>query len=148
MSDNMRMLNSAIEPDENQVFDWIGAENVNLWTMFTKFIETQYPGVFETKWWFGGKKWGWSLRYKKSKSFCNLIPEQGQFKILLVFGAKERQKVERILPDLVSHVRDDYLYANTYHDGRWVLVVVDNEEVLADVERLLTLKRKPKVVGP
>jgi len=139
------MLNSAIEPDESQVFDWIGAENVHLWTMFTQFIETRYPGVFETKWWFGGKKWGWSLRYKKSKSFCNLIPEQGQFKILLVFGDKERQKVDKLLPELVSHVREDYLNANTYHDGRWVLVVVENEEVLADVERLLMLKRKPKV---
>jgi hypothetical protein len=147
MSDNTRMLNSAIEPHESQVYDWIGSENVYLWTKLTDFIEARYPGVFETKWWFGGKNWGWSLRYKKSKSFCNLIPEQGQFKILLVFGANERQKVETILPELVSHVRADYLNADTFRDGRWVLVVVDDEEVLADVERLLTLKRKPNAMN-
>ena len=110
------------------------------------FIQSRYPGVFETKWWFGGKKFGWSLRFKKSKSFCNLIPERGQFTVLLVFGAAERVKVEAVLPDLASHVRDDYAKATTYHDGRWVSVVVDSKAVVSDVERLLVLKRAPKAV--
>jgi hypothetical protein len=61
-----------------------------------------------------------------------------------VFGGEEREKVDAILPELVSHVRDDYLGATTYHDGKWVAIVVDSERVLVDVQRLLTIKRKPK----
>ncbi len=144
MGEHTRMLDRAEQPDDRQVLDWIGPENGLRWNELTQFIQTRYPGVFETKWWFGGKKFGWSLRFKKSKSFCNLIPERDQFQVLLVFGSEERQKVEAVLPELVSHVREDYAKATTFHDGRWVSVVVDSTEVVSDLERLLLLKRKPK----
>jgi hypothetical protein len=138
------MLNAAQEPDAIQVGEWIGRQNRVRWTELTDFIQSRYAGVFETKWWFSGKKFGWSLRFKKSKSFCNLIPERGQFKVLLVFGGEEREKVEAVLADLTSHVRNDYAKATTFHDGRWVSVVVDSKKVLTGVERLLILKRPPR----
>ena len=144
MTEHTRMVDPAKEPGAVQVARWIGSRNSARWAELTQFIQSGYPGVFETKWWFGGKKFGWSLRFKKSKSFCNLVPERGQFKVLLVFGAEERAKVEAILPHLASHVRDDYANATTFHDGRWVSVVVDSKPVLADVERLLVLRRAPK----
>jgi hypothetical protein len=34
--------------------------------------------------------------------------------------------------------------AATFHDGKWLGLVVDSDEVLADVKRLLAVKRKPK----
>lgn len=144
MSEPMRLLDPKRKPDVVQVAEWIGSRNHKRWTELTEFIESRYPGVFDTKWWFGGKKFGWSLRYKKSKSFCNLIPERGAFKVLLVFGAEERRKVEAILPELLSHVRDDYAKATTFHDGKWVSVKIDSKRVLTDVERLLTIKRAPR----
>ena len=64
-----------------------------------------------------------------------------------MFGAAEREKVEAVLPDLVSHVRDDYAASPTSYDGRWVSVVVDRKAVVADVERLLFLKRAPRKVS-
>jgi hypothetical protein len=141
------MLQPDRPPDAKQVAEWIGPKASARWTELIAFIDTRYPGVFERAWLFGGRKWGWSLRFKRSRSFCSLIPERGRFKALLVFGAEERQKVESILPALRSRVRDDYASATTYHDGKWVAVVVDSKEVLADVERLLVLKRKPKAEG-
>ena len=148
MSDPTRLLDPKRVPDAVQVAEWIGSRNHMRWTELTEFIESWYPGVFDTKWWFGGKKFGWSLRYKKSKSFCNLIPERGAFKVLLVFGGEERRKVEAILPELLSHVRDDYAKATTFHDGKWVSVKIDSKGVLSDVERLLTLKRAPQTGQP
>jgi hypothetical protein len=64
--------------------------------------------------------------------------------VLLIFGAAERDKVEPVLPELASHVREDYLKSTTYHDGRWVLVNVDSATVLEDVKKLLVIKRQPK----
>jgi hypothetical protein len=61
-----------------------------------------------------------------------------------VFGVAEREKVEGVLATLASHVREDYQKATTYHDGRWVLVTVDSARALADVERLLAMKRRPR----
>ena len=144
MSEHARMLDPKREPDVRQVVEWIGSRSAARWAELTESIEARYPGVFETKWWYGGKQFGWALRYKKSKSFCNLIPERGRFKVLLVFGADERPKVEAVLPELGSHVRDDYSNARTFHDGRWVSAVVDSRKVLADVQRLLEVKRTPR----
>ena len=142
------MLDGGKPPEPGQVAEWIGPRASARWDELTEFIESRYPSVFDRSWWFGGKKGGWSLRFKRSKSFCNLVPERGQFKALLVFGAEEREKVEAVLPELRSHVRDDYAKATTFHDGKWVATVVDSRNVVADVERLLVVKRKPKDGGP
>ncbi len=43
-----------------------------------------------------------------------------------------------------ERVREEYLKATTYHDGKWLALVVDSKDVIADVKRLLTIKRKPR----
>jgi hypothetical protein len=144
MTDQTRMLDKARQPTPAEVARWVGARSFGRWRELTDFVDAQYPGVFEPDWYFGGRKWGWALRYKKSKSFCTFLPERGRFQVLLVFGADERQKVEPILKDLVSHVREDYVRATTFHDGKWMATTVDSARVIADLERLLTLKRPPK----
>ena len=139
-----RMLDGDKEPDAISVSKWVGPRSYKRWTHIARFIETNYPGVFSPEWLYGGKKYGWGLRFTKSKSFCTLIPERNQLKIQIVFGGEEQKKVEAILPELVSHARDDYAAATTYHDGKWLGLVVDSKEVLVDVKQLLTVKRKPK----
>ena len=59
-----------------------------------------YPGVFTPDWIFGGKKYGWGLRFKKSKSFCTLLPERNRLLVQIVFGGEEREKAEKVLPEL------------------------------------------------
>ncbi len=140
-----RMVDGGRPPTATQVADWIGPASFKRWTTLTEFIAEHYPGVFETKWLFGGARFGWTLRYKKSKSFCSLIPERGRFRLLLVFGAREREQVEAILPQLTSHVREDYTGSTTFHDGRWMATTVDSQKVVSDIERLLALKRRPKL---
>lgn len=139
-----RMLDGSKAPRSSDVADWLGAGNHKRWTQIVQFIENDYPGVFAPEWLFGGKKHGWGLRFKKSKSFCTLIPERNRLMILIVFGAEERSKAEVILPELVSHARENYVAAKTYHDGKWLGLVVDSNAVVADVKRLLAVKRKPK----
>jgi len=72
------------------------------------------------------------------------VPERLRFKALLVFGDAERKKGERLQPQLVSHVREDYGKSTTYHDGKWVFVSVDSGKVVSDIKQLHILKRKPK----
>lgn len=144
MNESTRMVDGSRAPTEAEVADFIGKQNTARWAQLKRFIEAGYPGVFNIEWLFGGRKYGWTLRFKKSKSFCTFVPERRRFKVLLVFGGAERQKVEPLLPRLVSHVREDYAKSNTYHDGRWVFVEVDNAKVVSDIEQLLALKRQPK----
>jgi hypothetical protein len=140
----LRMTGPGSAPAPAEVRAWTGETAFGHWTRVTDWIEQNYPGVFSPEWLFGGKKHGWSLRYKKNRSFCTLIPEKGRTTILIVFGREEREKAEAVADRLTDQTWKRYQEATTYHDGKWLLLTVDSDEVLADVERLLAVKRKPR----
>ena len=139
-----RMTQPGKTPSEYEVAEWIGDKAYAYWEHLTHLIEQSYPGIFIPEWLFGGKKHGWSLRYKKNKSFCTFIPEKNRFVLLIVFGAPERAKVEAIRDELSARTRREYDKATTYHDGKWVLLTIESDKVLKDVLKLLETKRKPK----
>lgn len=143
---NLRIIEKDHPPTPSEVKKWIGSKAYKHWTKLSTFIEAQYPGVFQPEWLYGGKKQGWSLRYKKSKSFCTLFPEKNQLKIQIVFGAKEREKVESIRENLSGPTLKSYDEAKTYHDGKWLYLLIDSERVEKDIEHFLTVKRKPKPI--
>ncbi|HOZ47078.1 MAG TPA: DUF3788 domain-containing protein [Candidatus Hydrogenedentes bacterium] len=141
---NARMTQSDHQPTDAEAGIWLGREARKYWTQVRRLIEETYPSVFVPEWLFGGKKHGWSLRYKKSKSFCTLIPEKDRFALLIVFGAEERAKVETIRNSLSQYTQEEYDKATTYHDGKWLLLDVDSDRVVADVMQLLAVKRRSK----
>lgn len=138
-----RMVDKDNMPGAQALADWLGEEMYSRWEQVTNLIADRYPGVFVPEWLFGGKKHGWNLRYKKSKSFCTLIPEFRRFMIQIVLGAAEREKTEAILQELTPQVSETYEAATTYHDGKWLFFPVDSDAVICDVERLLAVKRRP-----
>lgn len=148
MSENgPRLTEPGTRPSPGTVASWIGPKAHGRWEKITGLIERRYPGVFTPEWLYGGKKHGWTLRYKKSRSFCTLIPEKGRCMLLIVFGAEERLKVEAVRKQLSARTRKTYDDATTYHDGKWLLLNIDNESALADAELLLSVKRRPKNAG-
>ena len=144
---SLRLTEQGKPPTLKQIESWMGSSAYGFWSRVTKMIAQNYPDVFSPEWLFAGKKHGWSLRYKKSKSFCTLIPEKNRFAMLIVFGADERSKVETICHELSLQTRKKYDAATTYHDGKWLHLNVDKEFIVADVEKFLAVKRKPKKMG-
>ena len=139
---NSRLIEPGEPPGVERLRDWMGG-GYRYWTAVTEMIERNYPGVFAPDWLFGGKKHGWSLRYKKSKSFCTLIPEKGRLAMLIVFGGAEREKVEAIRGEISETMLVAYDDATTYHDGKWFFFAVESDDTMRDVERLLAVKRRP-----
>jgi hypothetical protein len=131
-------------PNDSEVAAWISENAFGYWKQVTSLIDRNYPDVFVPEWLFGGRKHGWSLRYKKSKSFCTLIPEKDRLAVLIVFGGEERQKVEAVKDHLSAETKEKYEKATTYHDGKWVILTVDSDAVVKDLELLLGVKRKPR----
>lgn len=142
-----RMTQGDHPPSASDIAQWMGRKPHEYWTRVTQLIERNYPNVFSPEWLFGGRKHGWSLRYKKSRSFCTLIPEKNRFAVLIVFGAKEREKVEAVKHSLSAQTREAYDDATAYHDGKWVRMTVETDTALNDIERLLAVKRRPKTEG-
>lgn len=143
---DLRMLDGKQMPDGASVAEWTGP-GYRHWTRLERFIEANYPGVFAPDWWFGGKRFGWSMRYKKSKSLCNLIPEKGRMLVMLSFGREDRAKIEPELSRLSPAGQAAYKAAPILHDGKWLVLPIESPEILSDVEVLLTLKRKPEAVS-
>ncbi|MDD3065922.1 MAG: DUF3788 domain-containing protein [Endomicrobiaceae bacterium] len=141
-----RITDSDNFPDDKKIKDWMGAEAFAYWRGLEDWINQNYPEIFNPQWIYGGKKHGWVLRYKKSKSFCSFVPEKNRFKLLIVLGTEERAKTEKIFNTLSAVTQKEYKKAATYHDGKWLLLTVDRVKIIEDIKILLALKRKPKIL--
>jgi hypothetical protein len=138
-----RIVAPGSPPDETVLRDWLGARAWRHWQALATQIEADYPGVFAPDWIYGGKTHGWSLRFKKSKSFCTLIPEYRRLLVQIVFGKAEQAKAEELLPQLRPALRDIYTGAPVFMDGKWLAIPIESQDDLADVARLLFVKRRP-----
>lgn len=127
--------------------DWIGREAFEHWSALRDWIDASYPGVFAPDWIYGGKKHGWSLRYKKSKAFCTLLPEYRAFSVVVVLGAAEREKTEAQRDTLSPRLMALYDEAETYRDGKWLKIGISSAEERLDVMELLGLKRPRRAIA-
>ena len=138
-----RITDGLAQPGEESVRDWIGPAAFAHWVELRRWIDAHYPGVFAPDWLYGGKKRGWSLRYKKTKAFCTLLPEYRRLSVLVVLGGAERAKFEERRhvwrPQLVKL----YDETKTYHDGKWLTLGLSSANDWLDVTHLLEMKRPP-----
>lgn len=138
-----RMTDKSTPPDDIAVRHWIGPEAFEHWAELRNWIEEYYPSVFAPEWLYGGKKRGWTLRYKKTKAFCTLLPEYRLFSAVVVMGRAEREKFEERRYVWRSPLVKLYDEAKTYIDGKWLTVGISSADDLQDVRELLTMKRPP-----
>lgn len=135
-----RMLDEDHKPSDRDILDAIGAGD--LWLDLIEYIDQSYDFLPELV--FYGKKYGWTIRYRKSgKTLISLFPEHGAFTALIVFGKKEGEKVAAMLDELSSSTCDLIGGAKQLHDGKWLWIRVLKPAHVEDVKRLLGAKRKP-----
>lgn len=142
-----RITDKSAPPDDRTVRDWIGPKAFKHWADLRSWIEAYYPGVFAPDWLYGGKKRGWSLRYKKIKAFCTLLPEYRRLSVLVVLGGAERQKFEERRYVWRSQLVKLYDEAKTYPDGKWLTAGISSADDRHDVTELLIMKRPPRSRG-
>ena len=84
------------------------------------------------------------LRYRRSGSFCTLYEQEAGFHLLIVLGAKEREKFEARAGEFLPETLRQYEAATTFHDGKWVYFNVEDGSVLEDYKKILAIKRRPR----
>ena len=136
-----RLKDKSTPPDDAAIRDWIGPDAFAHWSALRDWIAAGYPEVFTPDGIYGGKKHGWSLRYKKSKAFCTLLPEYRTFSAVVVLGGPEREKVEAGPDKFSPRLMALYDTTETYRDGKWLKIGISSPNDLKDVTDLLTLKR-------
>jgi hypothetical protein len=87
---------------------------------------------------------GWNVKYQKAgRSLCTLYPMGGFFIALVVIGTKEEAEAELLKPALTQEVQSLFI-GPASSMGRWLMIPVTDERVLADVKALILLRRKTK----
>ena len=138
-----RMLDEDHEPTEEEILATIGV--ADLWLDLKQHLARRYDDFLPEQV-FYGRKYGWTIRYRKSgKTLCSLFPESSAFTALVVVGRKEAEKVSRILDELSPATRKLIGDTKQLHDGRWLWIRVLEPAQVEDVKRLLATKRKPIV---
>ena len=136
-----RMVDDKHQPTEKEILKTIG--QTAAWLDLRQYIEENYNFAPELV--FYGKKYGWTIRYRKSgKTLCSLFPENGAFTALVVLGGKEVEKTFSILDRLSPDVRLLFENAKQLRDGRWLWIRVLTNSDVESVKLLLNVKRKPK----
>lgn len=124
----------------------VGINKVNIFYHITDVITSLYET--EQIWNNGGKKWTYEYKFRKSgKTLCAFYFKENTLGFMIILGKDERIIVEEIRNELSSDVIKTYDDAQTFHDGKWVMLNITDYSISEDIKKLLFIKRKPTVTS-
>ena len=119
-----------------------GKELYDLWTSLHQLIEQKYN--MEQMWNHGGKKWTYEYKYRRGgKTLCALYAKEQTIGFMVILGKDERTKFESMREMFSNAAQKIYDETTTFHDGKWLMFELKDTSLVNDIERLLSIKRKP-----
>lgn len=129
-------------PSQSELHSLLGKERFEAWNAVCSAVDSIYD--MDKLWNDGGKKWDYEYKYRRGgKTLCALYARENCFGVLIIFGKDERAKFEASRSQYSDVVQSIYNEATTYHDGKWMMVEMDDNSLLDEVMKLLAIKRKP-----
>jgi len=84
---------------------------------------------------------GWNVKYKKNgKSLCTLYPKQRYILSLVPIRVREMNEAELLIPLCVEYTQNLFKQTDSGHNGKSLAFVVENENVLQDMKKLIALR--------
>ena len=119
-----------------------GKELYDLWTSLHQLIDQKYN--MEQMWNHGGKKWTYEYKYRRGgKTLCALYAKEQTIGFMVILGKDERTKFESMREMFSNAAQKIYDETTTFHDGKWLMFELKDTSLFNDIERLLSIKRKP-----
>ena len=107
------------------------------------FIDENYD--FNPEIVYGGKKFGVLIRYRRSgKTLLSLFPEKNCFSCVLVYGKKEVEQFENGKHEFSDNIRAIFDETRQYHDGKWMLIRIEDGTYMGELMEMIKIKKKPK----
>ena len=129
-------------PSQAAVIDLIGQPLFEVWQALRSAIDEKYE--MEQSWNSGGRRWTYEYKYRRGgKTLCCLYAKNHCVGFMIIFGKKERAKVEAMRATLSPAVCKKYDEAETYHDGKWVMFEPKDKSEFDDYMKLLAVKKRP-----
>jgi len=123
----------------------IGDGRFKVWTDLCAMIDSLYN--MEHLWNSGGKAWKYEYKYRRGgKTLCTFYARDNSCGVMIIFGKDEREKFEADRQNYSQEVQRIYDEATTYHDGKWVMFLLEDASMFEDLIKVLEIKRKPSKV--
>lgn len=130
-----------ITPTELDINELLNSK-INLWNGLNYLIQTCYDT--DRLWNSGGKNWKYEYKYRRGgKTLCTFYIRNNEIGCMIILGRTEREKFEIDRNEYTVLLRELYDKSTTYHDGKWIMIPIDNEYLFNDIIKLLMIKRKP-----
>lgn len=143
-----RMLDKSVKPTPQAIENYLGAEAFQRLGALEAFLTSQYDLRKELRFPFGNH-YGWGYKYShRTKHLCYAFFENGAFTVTLQIGAQEAPKVQAKLDAYLPKTQE--LWRKRYpcgDGGGWVHYRPVSDAELADVEKLIMMKRPPTKGG-
>lgn len=124
-------------PDDLMLREALGTM-YEAWMEIRDYVFQMYPDATE-EWNSPGKNYGWSFRIKdKKRAIIYLLPRENYFLVALVFGEKATN--EALSCEISEENKNSIRSAKVYAEGRGFRIEVRNNEVLADIKKLIGIK--------
>ena len=117
------------------------------WDKITNFIRSNYT-MDEV--WSEAKPESWQynrLKFQRSgKVLTSVFVRDGYFKVLIIFGKREREIFEKRQDEFSDAVLMKYDSEKINYDGKWMFFEVNScdSTLVDDLINMLLIKRKPK----
>lgn len=129
---------------EEELENLIGDTKLNAFYTICNYINDNYKA--EHVWNDGGKKWDYEYKFRKSsKTLCAFYFKQGCLGFMIIFGKKERDYFEQNKDQYSKQICKLYNSTTTYHDGKWLMIEIEDLKLFEDIKKLLLIKRKPNI---
>ncbi len=117
-------------------------ETLRIWNALTDAIDARYD--VDRLWDKGFGDWAIEYKYRRGgKTLCTFYAKENAANLLIIYGKAEREKFEAMLPSISKPLQDIYEKTETYHDGKWLWIPLDDKMKVEEIIAMLSVKRKP-----
>ena len=84
------------------------------------------------------------LKFRQGKkTILSINIHKDYYDFQVIFGKAEREQFEARRTEFPEAIQTLYDNAHTYHDGKWMLIRVDDLKMLEAVKQMIMIKKKP-----
>jgi len=84
------------------------------------------------------------LKFRQGKkAIVTVYIYDDRYDFQIIYGKAEREKFEAQRSEFSSLIQEIYDNSRTYHDGKWMMISVNDLETLEAVKQMVAVKKKP-----
>ncbi len=129
-------------PTNSVLEELIGFPKTDIWNRLTECIDQLYD--VDRNWDKGFGDWIYEYKYRRGgKTLCTFYAKPNIAKILIILGKNEREKFESQRAVFSEQILSLYDSTESFHDGKWLWIPIDEKLLFDDILNMLKIKRKP-----